>query len=159
MEKTIDDEIRIADASFPKPFVNGLEFNAPVHGTWNIVHIGLAMPEAIQIYVCAKNCMRGVVLTAAEMNRPECFSYVILNEEDMIRENIDDVTIEGVKDVLTKRIKAGQKPRAVQLFTVCVHHFLGSNYEYIYRTLEEEFPDIDFYRCYMDPVMQKKGLT
>ncbi|MCR5271381.1 MAG: nitrogenase, partial [Lachnospiraceae bacterium] len=47
----------------------------------------------------------------------------------------------------------------VQLFTVCVHHFLGSNYEYIYRTLEEEFPDIDFYRCYMDPVMQKKGLT
>ncbi|MFR8351646.1 MAG: hypothetical protein ACLVB1_02070 [Blautia obeum] len=39
------------------------------------------MPEAIQIYVCADNCMRGVVLTAAEMNAAERFSFVIVEEE------------------------------------------------------------------------------
>ncbi|MCR5467980.1 MAG: nitrogenase [Lachnospiraceae bacterium] len=51
------------------------------------------------------------------------------------------------------------KTKAVQLFTVCVHHFLGCNYDYVYSELEKEFPNIDFYRCFMDPVMQKKGLT
>jgi len=157
--KTKDDEIKIKDAMFPKPFSNGLEFNAPVHGTWNIVHIGLGMPEAVQIYVCAKNCMRGVILTAAEMNESERFSFVILEEEDMVRENIESVTVEGVCDVIRKRLARGMKTKAVQLFTVCVHHFLGCNYDYVYDCLEKEFPDIDFYRCFMDPVMQKKGLT
>ena len=159
MMRTTDDEIRIADADFPKPFRNGLEFNAPVHGTWNIVHIGLQMPEAIQIYVCARNCMRGVILTAAEMKESERFSFVILDEKDMVRENIDRATIEGVADVIEKRTRAGVRPRAIQLFTVCVHHFLGTDYKQLYRSLEERFPDIDFYRCYMDPIMQKKGYT
>ena len=40
MPTTDSDRIRIGDAAFPKPFSNGLEFNAPAHGTWNIVHIG-----------------------------------------------------------------------------------------------------------------------
>ena len=61
----------ISKASFPVPFPAGLEFNSPAHGNWNIVHTGMLMPEAIQIYVCADNCMRGVVLTAAEMNAAE----------------------------------------------------------------------------------------
>ena len=65
--------IRIKDASYPTPFHPGLEFNSPVHGNWNIVHTGMLMPETIQIYVCADNCMRGVVLTAAEMNAADRF--------------------------------------------------------------------------------------
>ena len=156
---TTEDEIRIQDAAFPRPFQNGLEFNPPVHGTWNIVHIGLQMPEAVQIYVSAKNCMRGVVLTAAEMNASDRFSMVILEAEDMVRGNLDDVTIQGVIDVINKRTKAGMRPKAVQLFPVCVHHFLGTDYRRMYRILEETFPDIDFYQAYMDPIMQKKGFT
>ena len=70
-------EIQIKDAAFPAPFANVLEFNSPAHGTWNIVHMGMLVPEARQIYVCAYNCMRGVVLTAAEMNAQERFSFVI----------------------------------------------------------------------------------
>jgi hypothetical protein len=30
---------------------------------------------------------------------------------------------------------------------------------FVFKTLEERFPDIDFMRCWMDPVMQKTGLT
>ena len=77
-------EIQIKDASYPAPFANCLEFNSPAHGTWNIVHTGMLVPEAQQIYVCAYNCMRGVVLTAAEMKEQERFSFVILDEEDII---------------------------------------------------------------------------
>ena len=134
----------------------GLEFNSPAHGNWNIVHTGMLLPESIQIYVCADNCMRGVVLTAAEMNAADRFSFVIVEEEDLLNGNLEDVTIEGVTDVLRKR---KDHPKAVLLFTVCLHHFLGCDLERVYEELEARFPDIFFVRCYMDPIMQKHGLT
>ena len=135
---------------------SGLEFNSPVHGNWNIVHTGMLLPESIQIYVCADNCMRGVVLTAAEMNAADRFSFVIVEEEDLLNGNLEDVTIEGVTDVLRKR---KDHPKAVLLFTVCLHHFLGCDLERVYEELESRFPNILFIRCYMDPIMQKHGLT
>ena len=148
--------IRIKDASYPAPFHPGLEFNSPVHGNWNIVHTGMLMPETIQIYVCADNCMRGVVLTAAEMNAADRFSYVIIEEDDLLNGNLEDVTIEGVTDVLKK---LERKPKAVLLFTVCLHHFLGCDLKMVYEELDRRFPGIVFVRCYMDPIMQKTGLT
>ena len=151
-----DAVVKIKDASFPAPFASELEYNSPVHGNWNIVHMGMLVPEAIQIYVCADNCMRGVVLTAAEMNAADRFSFVILEEQHVLNGNLEDITIEGVTDVLNKR---DDHPKAVLLFTVCLHHFVGSNLDYIYGELERRFPDICFIRCFMDPIMQKHGLT
>ena len=149
-------EVFIKEASFPVPFQPGLEFNSPAHGNWNIVHTGMLVPEAQQIYVCADNCMRGVVLTAAEMNAADRFSFVIVEEKDLLGGNLEDVTIEGVTDVLNR---LPQKPKAVLLFTVCLHHFLGSDLDRIYGELEKRFPEIFFMRCFMDPIMQKTGPT
>ena len=149
-------EVLIKAASFPVPFQPGLEFNSPAHGNWNIVHTGMLVPEAQQIYVCADNCMRGVVLTAAEMNAADRFSFVIVEEKDLLGGNLEDVTIEGVTDVLKRLDK---KPKAVLLFTVCLHHFLGSDLDRIYGELEKRFPEIFFMRCFMDPIMQKTGPT
>ena len=59
--------VRIADANFPAPFRSGLEYSSPARGTWNIVHTGMLIPEVHEIFVCAAGCLRGVVLTAAEM--------------------------------------------------------------------------------------------
>lgn len=148
--------ITIGEADFPVPFPIGLEFNSPAHGNWNIVHTGMLMPEAIQIYVCADNCMRGVVLTAAEMNAADRFSFVTVEEENLLNGNLEDVTIEGVTDVLNKLEK---KPKAVLLFTVCLHHFLGCDLDRVYEELGTRFPEIVFVRCFMDPIMQKHGLT
>ena len=148
--------VAVKDGTFPVPFVHGLEFNSPVHGNWNIVHTGMLVPEARQIYVCADNCMRGVVLTAAEMNAADRFSFVILNEGDLLEGNLEDVTIEGVTDVLNRLT---EKPKAVLLFTVCLHHFVGSDLDRIYEELEVRFPDVLFIRCFMDPIMQKTGPT
>lgn len=144
------------DAAFPKPFYQGLEFNSPAHGNWNIVHIGMLLPEARQIYVCADNCMRGVVLTAAEMNAEDRFSFVLLDETDMTVGNLEDVTIEGVSACIDK---LDSHPPVVLLFTVCVHHFLGCDLDYVYRKLGEKYPDIYFARCYMDPLLQKTRPT
>ena len=148
--------ITIGEADFPVPFPLGLEFNSPAHGNWNIVHTGMLMPEAIQIYVCADNCMRGVVLTAAEMNASDRFSFVTVEEENLLNGNLEDVTIEGVTDILNKLEK---KPKAVLLFTVCLHHFLGCDLGRVYEELGTRFPEIVFVRCFMDPIMQKHGLT
>ena len=159
-----DAVVSIKDASYPIPFPQGLEFNSPAHGCWNIVHTGMLIPEAHQIYVCADNCMRGVVLTAAEMCEEDRFSFVIVEEQNLLSGNLEDVTIEGTADILRKlkerEEKTGQKmPKAVLLFTVCLHHFLGCDLERIYRELEQRFPEIRFLRCYMDPIMQKHGPT
>ena len=157
MPTSSDDRVRIGDAEFPKPFVNGLEFNAPVHGTWNIVHIGFRIPGAHQIYICADNCLRGVVMTAAEMGELGRFSSVVLEEDDMTHSGrIEETTIEGVTDCLNKLPKI---PPVVIIFPVCVHRFMGCDIGYIYKQLEERFPDVKFVRGFMDPVMQKRGTS
>lgn len=152
--------IPIGRASFPLPFKAGLEFNPPVHETWNIVHIGMLMPQSHQIYICADNCMRGVVMTAAEMNALDRFSCVVLEEADLHAGNLEEITLEGVTDVLEKiRQKRGDKgmPDAVLVFPVCLHHFMGCDMKYVYSRLTERFPGITFVKGWMDPVMQKTG--
>ena len=139
-------------------FPQKLEFNAPAHGVWNIVHVGMLVPEAHQIYVCAINCMRGVALTAAEMGLSHRFSCVVLKEEDLIEGTVEDVTLEGIRDVLRKLRAHGGLPPCVIVFPVCTHHFLGADMGRIYRELEQEFPAVDFVRAFMDPIMQKHGL-
>lgn len=148
--------VRAADASFPRPIPNALEFNAPVHGNWNIVHTGMLVPEAHQVYVCADNCLRGVILTAAEMGASQRFSSVAIEEADLYQDNLETVTIEGVTDAINK---LPYRPRVVMVFLVCLHHFVGTDVGYVYRELERRFPDIFFMRCWMDPIMQKTGIT
>ena len=58
--------VTIGEASFPAPFPHRLEYSPPCRGTWNIVHTGMLVPEAHQIFICAAGCLRGVALTAAE---------------------------------------------------------------------------------------------
>ena len=152
--------IPVSKAAFPAPFAQELEFNPPVHETWNIVHIGMLMPQAHQIYICSDNCMRGVVMTAAEMNAIERFSCVVLEEKDMHSGNLEEITLEGVSDVLEKiRRKQGEEglPKAVLVFPVCLHHFMGCDLKYVYKELEKRFPQIVFIKGWMDPIMQKTG--
>lgn len=152
--------IPVGKASFPAPFKAGLEFNPPVHETWNIVHIGMLMPQSHQIYICADNCMRGVVMTAAEMNAMDRFSCVVLEESDLHEGNLEEITLEGVTDVLEKirRIRGDKgMPEAVLVFPVCLHHFMGCDMKYVYSRLTERFPGITFIRGWMDPIMQKTG--
>ena len=148
--------IRIADANFPAPFASGLEYATPARGTWNIVHTGMLIPEAHEIFVCAASCLRGVVLTAAEMHAEDRFSTVEIKEHNLLDGDMEELVIEGVSDIIEKLPK---RPPAVLVYTSCVHHFAGCDLGMIYRELRERFPDIDFTDCYMNPIMRKSGLT
>jgi len=148
--------IRLADASRPAPFGSGLEYSSPARGTWNIVHMGMLVPGAHEIFVCATCCLRGVVLTAAEMDAMDRFSTVTIKEHNLLDGDMEDLVIEGVSEIIEK---LPVRPPAVMVYTSCVHHFTGVDLDMIYKRLAERWPDIDFVDCYMNPIMRKSGLT
>ena len=149
-------EIAIGKASFPAPFVSGLEYASPARGTWNIVHTGMLIPGAHEIFVCAASCLRGVVLTAAEMNAQGRFSTVEVREHNLLDGDMEELVIEGVSDIIEK---LPARPPAVLVYTSCVHHFTGCDLDMIYQELRGRYPDIDFTDCYMNPIMRKSGLA
>lgn len=155
-EEKIAKGIPIREAKFPIPFGSGLEYAAPARGCWNIVHTGMLVPEAQEIFICPAGCLRGVVLTAAEMGQAHRFSTVEVREENLFNGDMEDLVIEGVTDILNRLPKM---PPAVLIYTSCVHHFTGCDLGLIYSTLRERFPDVDFTDCYMNPIMRKSGLT
>ena len=148
--------IRIRDAAYPSPFPRTLEYNAPAHGTWNIVHIGMSVPQSHSIYVCSDNCLRGVVMTAAEMGCKDRFSSVTIRERDVQVDNLETITIEGVSDVIAHLPK---QPPVVFVFLVCLHIFTGCDEDYVFRKLSERWPQIRFVKGYMDCIRQKEGPT
>ena len=147
---------KISECSFPAPFASGLEYSSPARGTWNIVHTGMLIPESHQIFVCAQGCLRGVVLTAAELGMSERFSTVAVCENNVLAGDNEELIIEGVSDIIEKLPK---KPRAMLIYTSCIHHFLGCDLSHCYSVLRERFPDIKFTDCYMNPIMRKSGIT
>ena len=97
-QNRIPEGVLLRDLDFEEPFYEGLIYNPPARGVWNIVHTGMLIPESHQIYVCAQGCLRGVVLTAAEMNRMENMSWVSLREQDMWNGEMESRVIEGSRD-------------------------------------------------------------
>ena len=149
-------EIAIKDAAFPLPFVSGLEYNAPARGPWNIVHTGMLVPESHQVFACAQGCLRGVILTAAEMLEMGRMSWISVDKNDFFDGSLERNIADGTAEIIRKLPK---KPRAILLFISCVHLFAGCDFEAILSELRAAFPDIDFIDCYMNPTMRKSGLT
>lgn len=151
-----DTELNICEASFPAPFRAGLEFSSPARGTWNIVHTGMLIPESHQIFVCAYGCLRGVVLTAAEMNALGRYSSISISEENVLNGGMEELMINGVSEIIEN---LSTRPRAILLFISCQHFFLAYDQQFVFDTLSQKFPDICFIDCYMIPTLRKSGLT
>ena len=151
-----DTQVNICDASFPAPFRAGLEFSSPARGTWNIVHTGMLIPEAHEIFVCAYGCLRGVVLTAAEMNALDRYSSISISEENVLDGGMEDLMIQGASEIVESLPK---RPRAVLLFISCQHFFLAYDQQFVFDTLSKKYPDIAFIDCYMIPTLRKSGVT
>ena len=101
-------------------------------------------------------CLRGVVLTAAEMGAQRRFSTITIKENNVLDGDMERLLIDGVTDILTR---LPSLPPAVLVYTSCIHHFLGCNLALCYRELRNRFPTVDFTDCYMNPILRKSGLT
>ncbi len=151
-ENRIPEGIKIKDIDFAAPFHDGLHYNAPARGVWNIVHTGMLIPETHQIYVCAQGCLRGVVLTAAEMNRMENMSWVALREKDMWNGEMESRVIEGCSHIVDEM---KSRPKCILVYLSCMHLFEGCDFKVIAQELSERYPDIEWVDCYMTPTMRK----
>ena len=132
----------------------GLSYASPVRGVWNIVHIGTLLPESHQIYVCPTSCLRGVVLTTAEMGAMDRLSTITVGEDNILEGDMEEALQRGTERIIRE---LPERPRAILIFTSCIHHFMAVNYHRVYRILREEYPDIDFIDCYMNPIMRRKA--
>lgn len=130
----------------------GLSYSSPVRGVWNIVHIGTLVPGAHQIYVCPTSCLRGVVLTTAEMGAMDRLSTIAVSEENILEGDLEESILHGTEHIIKS---LPERPHAIMIFTSCIHHFMAANYQRVYRLLRQEYPDIDFVDCYMDPIMRR----
>ncbi|SNU09629.1 Nitrogenase component 1 type Oxidoreductase [Lachnospiraceae bacterium] len=151
-ENRMPEPVRLADIDFPSPFYEGLQYNAPARGVWNIVHTGMLIPESHQVYVCAQGCLRGVILTAAEMNEMKRMSWVALRESDMWNGEMENRVIDGTSHIVDQ---LETKPRCVLIYLSCMHMFEGCDFKMITDELNLRYPDIDFVECYMIPTMRK----
>lgn len=143
--------MRISEAEPNGFFASGLEYSPPVRGMWNIVHMGMLVPEAHQIYCCAQGCLRGVILTAAEMNTMDRLSWISLTEEDMFNGTLESSIVDGVSEILEK---LAYTPKMVPLFLSCMHLFAGCDFDAVIADLSARFPGITFVDCYMTPTMR-----
>ena len=132
-------------------FDSGLEYNTPARGMWNIVHTGMLIPSAHQIFACAQGCLRGVILTAAEMLSLDRLSWISVSEEDMFDGTLESDIIDGVCEIIGK---LPERPKIILLYLSCIHMFAGVDFEAIIDELSEKFPDISFVDCYMTPTMR-----
>ncbi len=149
-------EVPAAEARFPSPFSEGLEYSSPARGTWNILHTGMMIPESHHVFVCAKGCLRGVVLTAAEMDAMGRYSAIEIREENVVEGGFEELMLDGMADVLEK---LPYRPKVILLYISCQHFFLAYDQDYVYDRLRETFPDIDFIDCYMIPTLRKSGIS
>ena len=148
----IPEPVALKDVDFDDPFYEGLQYNPPARGVWNIVHTGMLIPKSHQIYVCAQGCLRGVILTAAEMNEMQRMSWVSLREKDMWNGEMESRVVEGVAHIVEQM---ENRPRCILVYLSCMHMFEGCDFRVIADELSERFPGTFFVDCYMTPTMRK----
>ena len=149
--------IPIKDASFPAFFYDGLQYSPPARGTWNIVHTNMLVPESHQIYICALGCLRGVVLTAAEMGTMNRFSSIVVEEHHLYDGTMEDMIVQAVGEILNGL--QPYVPKACFVYPSCVHHFMGCDMDDVYRRLRETYTQTKFVACWMDPIRRESDLT
>lgn len=113
----------------------------------------MLVPECHEIFVCAQGCLRGVVLSAAELGLQRRFSTITVTEEHLRDGQLEDTIIEGVTHILERLPKL---PPAVLVYSSCLHHFSGADLGWAYRKLSEAFPDVVFTDCYMTPTLPQE---
>lgn len=134
-------------------FQEGLLYSNPCRGLWNIVHLATQVPGSHQIYVCPTSCLRGVVLTTAEMGVLDRLSTITVGEDNILDGDLEERILYGTRKILNT---LNRKPTVVFIFTSCIHHFMAANYQRVYKILRQEYPTISFIDAYMDPIMRKK---
>ena len=148
-------ERRIGEVEGTQLFPTGVEYTPPARGTWTIAHTPMLVPGAHEIYVCPGNCLRGVVLSAAEGGFQDRFSMVEVGEEALYDGSMEDLVLEGASDCLNR---LSRRPTCVFVASSCIHDLMALDVPHLLDELAGRFGDIDFVPAYMNCTMRKSKL-
>lgn len=144
----------LKDITYPYQSTHDLSYSSACRGLWNIVHLATQVPNSHQIFVCPTSCLRGVVLTTAEMGCMDRLSTITVGEDNILEGDLEERILFGTRKIIAS---LKHKPSVIFIFTSCIHHFMQANYQRVYQILRKEYPDIDFIDAYMNPIMRKKS--
>lgn len=148
-------ERRIGDIEGTKLFSAGVEYTPPARGTWTIAHTPMLVPGAHEVYVCPGNCLRGVVLSAAEGGFSNRFSMVEVDEENLYDATMEELLVDGVSECMRS---LDTLPTCVFVVTSCIHDLMALDVGHVLDELRRRFPGIDVVPSYMNCTMRASKL-
>lgn len=110
-----------------------------------MVHIGMLLPESHQVFVCAQSCRGAWYCRLRSLATAARFSTISVDEDSVLEGNCEEIIIEGVTHIL-EGLPA--LPKALLLFTSCIHHFLGTDMKIVFGELNTRFPQVGFVQCW-----------
>ncbi len=129
-------------------FENTLHYSSPAHGGWGIVRIGMLVPESVQLFVCPFACGRHGAIGIMKQSLKHRLSYLYVDQSDIIT-GYDHLIPPAIGELLET---LPQRPRVILIFVSCLDDLIGTDNDALQETLEQEYPDIRFRVCHMNPI-------
>lgn len=132
---------------FPKT----LYYSSPAHGGWGVLKAAHLLPESYHLFVSPAGCGRHGALGAHQDGRKNRVSYLFLKESDIVSGGYEEVLLEACKELLEHLSQCGRTPKVLGIFVSCIDDLLATDHEALLKQLREEFSNIRFTFCHMNP--------
>lgn len=129
-------------------YEESLEYTAPSHGDWGLVHILCLIPELHVLFVCPPACGRHSALGAIGQNIKHKVSYYFLDAQEIAR-GYDEQIRSATKELLTRLRK---RPKALTVVVSCLDDLIGTDVDKVMEELNAEIPDVQFRAGHMNPI-------
>ncbi|MDO4788253.1 MAG: nitrogenase component 1 [Johnsonella sp.] len=129
-------------------YEESLEYTAPSHGDWGLVHILCLVPDLHVLFVCPPACGRHSALGAIGQNIKHKVSYYFLDAQEIAR-GYDEQIRSATKELLGRLRK---RPKALSVVVSCLDDLIGTDVDKVMEELNAEIPDIHFRAGHMNPI-------
>lgn len=129
-------------------FENTLHYSSPANGGRGIVRTGMLVPESVELFVCPFACGRHGAISAVKQNLKHRLAYLYVNQSDIVN-GYDDYIIPAVGELLDT---LPERPKVLLIFVSCLDDLLGTDHEALQERLSEQYPDVKFRSCHMNPI-------
>ena len=130
-------------------FGKTLQYVSPAHGGWGMVRIGALVPESHQLFVAPFACGRHGALGGEVNGIKDRISYLYIDESDIVSGHYEHLIPDAVEELFETLEK---RPKVLLIFVTCLDDLLGTDHEQLNRRLSEQFPDVEFRSCHMNPI-------
>lgn len=129
-------------------FEDTLDYIGPSSGSWGLAKTLCLVPDLQILFVTPEGCGRHSSLVAIQDgNKDRIFYYYASKEE--ITAGYDEEIKDAVRQVFDRQ---GFMPAAFIILVGCIDDLMGTDNEAIAYELEDEFPQVKFRFCHMNPI-------